>query len=117
MKPYTALLESGKTLSERAEELNELTARLWVVENNLDQIKAIIMNMEKVKNLPNQALREAEANTILDSHEEYSPIYRDALETRSRAKIAYTNWQLALELNKNMRAILMNTAGDYNDNK
>ena len=105
---HQELLESGKALGKSADELNEITARLWLLESQLDQIKALILNMDKVQNLPNQALREAEVNMILDTHEEYSPIYRNTLQTRAESRIAHTNWQLALELNKNVRALLMN---------
>lgn len=105
---HQELIESGKVLGKAAEQLNEITAKLWLLEHQLDQIKAIILNMSQVQNLPNQALREAEVNAILDSHEDYSTIYRDTLQTRAESKIAYTNWVLAQELNKNVRALLMN---------
>lgn len=104
---HQKLIESGETLKSNAEELNKITSELWILEAQLDQIKALIINMEKVQNLPNQALREAEVNTILDTHAEYAPIYRTTLQTRAEAKIAYTNWVLSQELNKNIRALLM----------
>lgn len=102
------LIDSGKELSRCADELNRITSELWIYESKLDQIKAKIINMQQVQNLPNQALREAEVNTILDNNEEFSPIYRQTLQSRAESKIAYTNWVLAQELNKNIRALLMN---------
>ena len=105
---HQKLIESGKAMGMAAKELNEITSNLWILEAQLDQVKAIILNMDRVQNLPNQAMREAEMNVILDNNPEYSTLYRDTLQTRAEAKIAYTNWVLAQELNKNVRALLMN---------
>lgn len=102
------LIESGNKLKERTEILNDLTSKLWLLESQLDQVKGIVMNMEAVQHLGNQTLRDAKVINILDNHEEYSPMYRDTLQTRAEISIAKNNLRLAEELNKNIRALLMN---------
>ena len=113
-KREKSLIDSANEYLEKGEEFQEIEERIKV-------IKAKVMNMDRVINLPNQSLREAEMDLILQNNEQIAPAYRVYLEKKAASKRAWVMWELNKELMQKARTMLNNLTfgnkegGDSND--
>ena len=102
---------SGKRLEELAKKLNENTQALIRAELKVNLIKAQLVSQASIVNLPNQVMRDAEMEKILQSDEQHAAPYREYLTLKTENKIIFTDWVLQQELNKNIRVMLMSSNG------
>lgn len=110
------LIDSGDILREQAMALNRNVIEMFELEYKFNLIKAQLVSQADIVNLPNQAMRDAKIEEILQCDERYSKEYYEYLKVKTQNKIAYTNYQLAIETNKNIRTILIGVGG-YSDDK
>lgn len=102
------LIKSGETMTNIATKLNECTEKLVKAELKIDLTKSQLAMSNGIAGLGNQALRDARMTEILQTDPEYEPNYREFMELKTLNKVLYTQWILVQELNKNIRAMLMN---------
>jgi len=110
------LIESGDLMREQAMVLNRNVIEMFELETKFNLIKAQLVSQADVVNLPNQAMRDAKIEELLQCDEKYSKEYYEYLKTKTQNKIAYTNYQLSVETNKNIRTILVSLGG-FSDDK
>ena len=101
------LEKSTEELKLRAELLNDVTMRFNILESKMALLKGQLSGQHGVIELPNQTQRDAKMVELLQTDPRYEPLYREHLEARTESKIAFTNWILAQEVNKNLRALYM----------
>lgn len=93
-------------LIEKGQELVEANDKLAVSEEEYKLLRAKILNLDRVQNQPNQVLREAEADTIMNNDERFKGKYRGYLTDKLTQRNAWINYEVMKELNSNYRAIL-----------
>jgi hypothetical protein len=108
------LLNSGIELKNIAKELNENTSQLIKAELKINLIKAQLVSQAEVVSLPNQVMRDAKIEELLQQDPIYAGDYREYLTLKTYNKIIFTKWVLQQELNKNIRVMLMKGNNDEN---
>ena len=109
------LLEAGNELRKIGEELNENSKKLIKAELKINLVKAQLVSQGDIVGLPNQVMRDAKIEELLQQDPMYSKDYRDYLILKTENKILYTKWVLQQELNKNWRVIVMKGGNDENN--
>lgn len=104
MKPED-LVKSGKKLEEAGQEYAVASEELQNAEEDYKIIRAKVLTLDSIANLPNQALREAESDVILQNDDRFAPKYRKYLETKLRQRKAWILFDVRKELNENARAL------------
>lgn len=105
--------EIEKELKSLLDEYTKNTKELFEMEARINLLKANLTSQEGIVALPNQTMREARMEEIMQTDPEYSSTFRRYLELKTENKVLYLKWTLALELNKNARVFIMK--GDSND--
>lgn len=100
------LLESGSKLQKVAEEYNENSKKLINAEYKINLIKAQLVSQADIVGLPNQVMRDARIEEVLQQDTKYAEDYRNYLVLKTENKVFYTQWILQQELNKNIRTML-----------
>jgi hypothetical protein len=108
---HEMLVETGDILREQVASLNRNVVELFEVEHKFNLIKAQLVSQADVVNLPNQAMRDSKIEEILQLDEKYSKEYYEYLKLKTLNKISFTNYQLALETNKNIRTLVISYDG------
>ena len=101
------LVRSGMELSSIANELNSNTKKLANAEYKINLVKAQLVSQGDIVGLPNQVMRDAKIEELLQCDPKYSKEYRDYLVVKTESKVIYTKWILQQELNKNIRVCLL----------
>lgn len=103
---------SGLELKDIANEFNENSKKLIKAELKINLIKAQLVSQADIVSLPNQVMRDAKIEELLQLDPQYSDIYRNYLILKTENKILYTKWILHQELNKNIRTMVMKGESD-----
>ena len=109
------LLDSTEELKKIAEELNENSIKLTKGEYKINLVKAQLVSQAEIVSLPNQVMRDAKIEELLQSDPKYSTEYRDFLVLKTENKIFYTKWVLQQEVNKNIRVMYLSQKGINNE--
>jgi len=76
-KVITNLMDAQKNIEERTEDLNNANAAFYMIENKYNLLKGKLMEMDRVKSLPNQAMRDAAIGEMLNNDDRFKDIFRD----------------------------------------
>lgn len=95
-----------------ANELLENSKLLIEIENKVNLLKSKLVNQEGIIGLPNQAMREAKIEEIMQTDPFYSEHYFNLQMLKNENKRIYTLYNLGLELMKNTRTLLMQFANN-----
>ena len=106
MKQETRLRKSGKVLERTAEKCIEMANDFAEIEEELKMVKARIYNLDRVINLKNQVMRDAEVDLIMQGDQRFIEIYRKHRFLSGAKRRAWYMYELAKELNANERAVL-----------
>ena len=102
------LKNKEQTLEKIANKLNANYEELVKYEQKIALLKSSLVQSAEIRNLPNQAMRDAEIERFLQTNDKYEPHYRKYLELKTENKKLYTLWLLHIELVKNARVMAMN---------
>lgn len=108
------LVEAGDELKEIANELNKNSTRLIKAELKINLVKAQLVSQAEIVSLPNQVMRDAKIEELLQQDPMYADDYRNYLVLKTENKVLFTKWVLQQELNKNIRVMLMKGHNDEN---
>jgi hypothetical protein len=106
MNPIERLEKFTLLLEKRAEELIEANQKFSGAEHNYNLIRATLLQMDIVANLPNQAMRDAEIEKLLENDTRFRPTAEDYMRAKLEQKKAYILWDLVREACSNQRAIV-----------
>jgi hypothetical protein len=108
------LVDSGDDLKEIAKEFNDNNVKLIRAELKVNLIKAQLVSQGDIVGLPNQVMRDAKIEELLQQDPLYSDDYRNYLILKTENKVLFTKWVLQQELNKNIRVMMMKGTNDEN---
>ena len=100
--------ESEKNLIQVGENYCLWSEKLQNAEEKYKLIRAEAMESAVVANLPNQAMREAKLDVVLQEDDRFKQLYMDYLTAKLEAKKAWIMFDVGRELNENARALLNN---------
>lgn len=100
------LKEAQDDMVEAGARLIDANERYYKIENKYNLLRGKLMNMDKVAQQPNQAMREAEIETLLNNDERFRPIFQEYSQTKFDQKKAWIEYEIAKEINSNQRTIL-----------
>jgi hypothetical protein len=101
------LKTTEKLLIDRAEKLKEVSPKYIRAEIVYKLTRAKVQLSASVRDLPNQAQRDAEADVVMSEHPEQSKIQDEYLNLKADNRKAWIDYEVATELNKNARALLI----------
>lgn len=102
----------GKDLLEASAKLSDSSAKLIQLEEKYKVLRAKVLQLERVQNLPSQGMREAEADVILNNDERFKPIYLEYLEAKIQNRKDWLLYETYKELNANVRTMLLASSGE-----
>lgn len=102
------LKEGMAKLLDAAMDYIETSEKFQKSEEAYKLVKAKIMNMDRVANLPNQSMREAEVDTMLQNDERFAGMYREYLENKTNQKTAWIMFDTRKELTESLRTLVNN---------
>ncbi len=104
----TELLKLMTDMVKQSNVLIEATGEFQTAEEKYKILRAKVFNLAKVQEQPNQVLREAEADIIMQNDERFRPLYESFLTARKKQKEAYIRLDVVKELLSSYRVLINN---------
>ena len=99
----TNVENTGNLLRKSADHLIAVSEKFIKFEAKYKLMRAKISMSAAIRELPNQAQRDAETDVYLNTHDKYRPLYEEYLNLRQQNRAAWINYEVSTELNKNAR--------------
>ena len=109
------ILKAQEDYKKAMDKILEMNDEYYELEAKVAGMKARIQQLDIVRGLSSQPLRDAEATIIIENDERFSGVYRRHLEMKNVWRRAWIEFDYAKEVLKNVRAVLnFNTFGGDN---
>lgn len=106
--PVQLLVDAQDYAKGILDELVQVNEGFYLAERKYNIAKNTIMNLESVQHLPNQTMRDAEMENILENDDRYRPMLEEYGLLKIKRSKLWAQWDYAKMACENQRAIVNN---------